>query len=236
MITVDFDRLDIRPGYKLLDIGSGPGRHTGAASRFAGITAIGADIRYADVCEARNRLRFQEKMGECLGHWALLTADIFQLPFADETFDGLVCAEVLEHLSNDQVAASEMIRVLKRGGDLVVSVPRAFPERICWLLSKAYTAAKGGHVRIYTEKTLRTLLEKDGTTFRFRHYAHSLHTPFWWLKCLVGLNRKDSLTVNQYHRFLVWDLMKRPAVTRLLDQFLNPVLGKSLVCYHRKLH
>jgi ubiquinone/menaquinone biosynthesis C-methylase UbiE len=235
MITVDFDRLDIRPGYNLLDIGSGPGRHTGAASRFTGVTAIGADIRYEDITEAKNRLRFQEKIGECRGKWGLLTTNIFQLPFADGTFDGVICAEVLEHLSDDRAAALEIVRVLKPGGDLVVSVPRAFPEKICWSLSKEYTTAKGGHVRIYTRKILQTLLETSGASFRFRHYAHSLHTPFWWLKCLVGPNRNDSWAVNAYHRLLVWDLMKKPAVTRFIDRLLNPLMGKSLVCYLRKL-
>lgn len=234
MITVDFDHLDIRPGYRLLDIGSGPGRHTGAASRFAGVTAIGADICYEDICEAKKRLQFQDQVGECQGRWGLLTANILRLPFADQTFDGLICAEVLEHLPDHQAAVFEMIRVLKPGGDLVVSVPRFFPERICWFLSKEYTGTRGGHVRIYTRKKLQTLLEKKGMEFRFRHFAHSLHTPFWWLKCLVGPNRNDVFAVKHYHRFLVWDLMKKPGITRLLDRLLNPVLGKSLVCYLRK--
>lgn len=234
MITVNFDLLDIRPGYKLLDIGSGAGRHTGAASRFAGVTAIGADIRYEDIYEARKRLRFQETLGECPGRWGLLTTDILGLPFADQTFDGIICAEVLEHISDHQAAVSEILRVLKDGGDLAVSVPRSFPEKICWFLSKEYAGSNGGHVRIYTRKKLQTLLERNGATLRFRHYAHSLHTPFWWLKCLMGPNRDDTFAVKQYHRFLVWDLMKQPAVTRFLDRLLNPVLGKSLVCYLRK--
>ena len=34
-----------------------------------------------------------------------------------------------------------------------------------------------------------------------------------------------------YHRLLVWDIMRRPAVTRLAEQALNPLIGKSLVVY-----
>ena len=37
--------------------------------------------------------------------------------------------------------------------------------------------------------------------------------------------------VSAYHRMLVWDIMRRPAATRLAEQALNPVIGKSLVVY-----
>jgi hypothetical protein len=40
--------------------------------------------------------------------------------------------------------------------------------------------------------------------------------------------------VQQYHRLLVWDLMERPALTRVTEQMMNPVLGKSVVMYFRK--
>ena len=41
---------------------------------------------------------------------------------------------------------------------------------------------------------------------------------------------KHRLT-SAYHRLLVWDIMRRPAVTRLAEQALNPLIGKSLVVY-----
>ena len=53
MVTVDFNRLCIRPGYRILDIGCGSGRHTCAASRFTKVVAIGADINFDDVFEAK---------------------------------------------------------------------------------------------------------------------------------------------------------------------------------------
>ena len=66
------------------------------------------------------------------------------------------------------------------------------------------------------------------------HHAHSLHAPYWWLKCLVGPTRDDSLPVNLYHRFLTWDIMQKPKPTRLLDRIFNPLFGKSLVLYFEK--
>ncbi|NIA10054.1 MAG: hypothetical protein GWP10_10085 [Nitrospiraceae bacterium] len=66
------------------------------------------------------------------------------------------------------------------------------------------------------------------------HYAHSIHSPFWWLKCLAGLDRTDFFPVKLYHKFLVWDIMKKPFITKLIDRLLNPLMGKSLVVYCRK--
>ena len=63
------------------------------------------------------------------------------------------------------------------------------------------------------------------------HFAHALHAPYWWLKCLVGVDRDKALPVELYHRMLVWDLMSRPRITRLAEEALNPLIGKSLVLY-----
>jgi hypothetical protein len=101
-------------------------------------------------------------------------------------------------------------------------------------LSADYTHPEGGHVRIYRKASLLGLLRGAGLQPRAAHYAHSLHTPYWWLKCLVGPRRTDARLVNLYHRFLVWDLMKKPRLTRALERILNPILGKSLVVYARK--
>jgi hypothetical protein len=113
-------------------------------------------------------------------------------------------------------------------------VPRFFPEKICWTLSDAYTEADMGHVRIYRKKTLIKKMTCHPMIYLGSHFAHSIHTPYWWLKCLTGPDRTDVRLVNLYHRLLVWDLMKHPPVPRFLDRLLNPVLGKSLVMYFRK--
>jgi SAM-dependent methyltransferase len=50
-------------------------------------------------------------------------ASLTELPFADATFDGVLCTEVLEHIADDERAARELARVTKIGGTLLVSVP-----------------------------------------------------------------------------------------------------------------
>jgi len=235
VITVDFKQLKIRPGYRILDIGCGTGRHTSAVFQFNKIVVIGADHNINDLCEARNRIQLHEKLGEHGGgRWGLAAADIAGLPFKDDVFELVICCEVLEHVARDDIAASELIRVLKPGHNLVVSVPRYLPERICWALSKDYTAADNGHIRIYRKRKLIRYFESLGLKRWALHYAHSLHTPYWWLKCLLGPDREDAAMVNLYHRFLSWDIMKKPKWVAWMDRLLNPVLGKSLVVYLRK--
>ena len=235
MITVDFKKICINPGFKILDVGCGSGRHTCAASRLGDIFAIGSDIKFDEVKETRKRLLFEKKLGVQNGsRWAAFVADITALPFKDKAFDLVICSEVLEHVPMHETAAVEITRVLKTGRTLVVSVPRYFPERLCWTLSHEYHNANGGHIRIYRKKELIDLLESTGLKQWTHHFAHSLHTPYWWLKCLVGPTREDSLLVNFYHQFLVWDMMKGNWMTRLLERLLNPLFGKSTVVYLRK--
>ena len=235
MVTVEFKRLAVRPGFKILDIGCGSGRHTCAAYQYPDVIAIGADLNFNDLIEARNRLKLHDQLGEHGGGvWELSMADVTSLPFKDDYFDLVICSEVLEHIPQYQLAIREIIRVLRPNCNLVVSVPRYWPESFCWFLSAEYVSNKGGHVRIFNRQQLITDLENAGVKQWGLHFAHSLHSPFWWLKCIVGLNRDDSLLVNLYHRFLTWDIMKQPRATRFLDNLLNPILGKSIVIYLRK--
>jgi SAM-dependent methyltransferase len=235
VLTVDFKQLNIRPGYRILDIGCGTGRHTTAVFQFKKVTVIGADCNIHDLCEARNRIQLHQRLGENgSGRWGLAAADVAGLPFKNNVFDLIICSEVLEHVVRDDIAAGELIRVLKPGHNLVVSVPRYLPERICWALSKDYRAANNGHIRIYRKKMLIRRMESLGLKHWAVCYAHSLHTPYWWLKCLVGPDREDAVMVNLYHRFLSWDIMKKPKLIGWMDRLLNPVLGKSLVVYLRK--
>ena len=129
----------------------------------------------------------------------------------------------------------EIARVLAPGGIAAVTVPSWLPERICWALSDDYHNVPGGHVRIYTRTELEAKLARAGLAVGRHHHAHGLHSPYWWLKCAVGVHDDDHPLARAYHRLLVWDIMKRPAATRLTERALNPLIGKSLVVYAQKI-
>ena len=156
------------------------------------------------------------------------------MPFGDGCFDRVIAAEVLEHIPADQAALDELARVLRPGGIAAVTVPAWLPERICWRLSEAYHNVPGGHVRIFTRPELEAKLTRSGLAVGGHHHAHALHSPYWWLKCAVGVSDDGHPLARAYHSVLVWDIMKKPAATRLAEQVLNPLIGKSLVIYAAK--
>jgi ubiquinone/menaquinone biosynthesis C-methylase UbiE len=235
MVTADLDSLEIRPGQRVLDAGCGSGRHIAGLHRFSGIGIVGVDLDVSDLEQARHRLELHDRLDEqAVSYWSLLAGDIQALPFPNDAFDLVICSEVMEHIPDHSRAARELVRVLKPGASLVVSVPRTVPEAICWRLSKTYGTEPGGHIRIYRAADVISLVEQAGTRHNRTHYAHGLHSPYWWMKCLVGLNRETALPVRLYHRFLTWDLMKKPRLTRWLEGILDPFIGKSMVFYFTK--
>ena len=133
-------------------------------------------------------------------------------------------------------ARDARVGVLKPGGVLAVTVPRWFPELVNWALDDEYhaPAAVGGHVRIYRESALRERLESTGLRVTDRHHAHGLHSPYWWLKCAIGVNDDDNRLVKAYHRLLVWDLTEHPLPLQVAERVLQPLIGKSLVLYATK--
>jgi ubiquinone/menaquinone biosynthesis C-methylase UbiE len=238
VLTMRFEHLGLRPGMRVLDVGCGGGRHVRQTRRLPGITAVGLDLDEKEVADTAKMMRELDEIpvqdGGSVpgaGSWISLRGSVYELPFADATFDCVIISEVLEHLGEDDRALAEISRVLKPGGTLAASVPRRGPELICWALSREYRTCPGGHIRVYRAGELREKLEKQGFRIFKRHFAHALHSPYWWLKCAVGLKREKDSRVELYHRLLVWDMMQRPLLTRALEAVLQPVIGKSVVFY-----
>jgi SAM-dependent methyltransferase len=235
MLTVDFRRLPIRAGTRVLDLGCGAGRHAFEAARH-GARVVALDTDRGELAQVSAIAAAMAEAGEVTEPATITAAagDAIAMPFADGSFDVVIAAEVLEHIPADQAAMTEIARVLRPGGVAAVTVPAWLPERICWLLSDDYHNVPGGHVRIFTRGEVETKLARAGLTVGGNHRAHALHSPYWWLKCAVGVRADDHPLASAYHRLLVWDIMRKPAVTRLADRALNPLIGKSLVIYATK--
>jgi len=235
LLTVDFDRLGLQRGDRVLDMGCGAGRHAFEMYR-RGADVIAFDQDGDELAGVLDLFGAMRDAGEVpTGAEAdIKQGDALSLPFADGEFDRVVAAEVLEHIPDDTTAISELARVLRPGGTIAVTVPRWLPERVCWALSDAYHEVEGGHVRIYTGDQLVGRLEDAGLVFEGRDHVHGLHAPYWWIKCAVGVTKDQHPLVRAYHRLLVWDIMKKPLATRLAERALNPLIGKSLVVYLRK--
>ena len=245
MLTADYDRLGLRSGDLVLDLGCGFGRHAYEALR-RGASVVACDLGVDELRQVRAVAGVMHDAGQVgptdagVGTVVLETAngDARRLPFADGAFDRVIASEVMEHIDDDDTAMAELTRVLRPGGTIAVTVPSLFPEKVCWSLSEDYHAPKvaGGHVRIYRRQQVVAMLRAAGMVPTGHHRVHALHSPYWWLRCLVGPNQPiaDSRLVTLYHRLLSWDIEKAPRLTRWTERALNPVLGKSLVVYATK--
>jgi SAM-dependent methyltransferase len=245
MLTVDFDRLGLRPGERLLDMGAGGGRHAFEAYR-RGADVIAFDMDADELAKVREWFTAMKEAGEVPegAEADVKEGDALALPFADGEFDRIIAAEVLEHIWEDVAAIKELIRVLRPGGTLAISVPRWLPEVINWRLSADYHNATGGHIRIYTDHELIDKVTKggrpnDGTDgdamiFTGKDHAHGLHAPYWWIKCAVGVDNDEHPLVKAYHKLLVREIVENPRSLRIAGKVLDPLIGKSMVLYFRK--
>lgn len=231
LTTIDFDRLQLQPGDKVLDLGCGEGRHAITAYLEGQVDVIGLDLSLADLGTAQRRFEEFENREDTGRSVNFTRASGLALPFRDAAFDKVICAEVLEHIPDYQAVLLEVRRVLKPGGQFAVSVPRFGPEWICWQLSDAYHEVPGGHVRIFRKAVLKRAVEDTDMYCYGSHRAHGLHSPYWWLRCLFWSRGEDVWPVRAYHRLLVWDLMHKPRITRILEALMNPLWGKSNVMY-----
>jgi ubiquinone/menaquinone biosynthesis C-methylase UbiE len=235
LLTVDFTKFLIKPGDRVLDLGCGAGRHSFEAFR-RGARVVAADLDVKELPPVGGMFAAMREAGEAAppAGAAAVSADATNLPFPDGAFDAIIAAEILEHIPDDTAAIAEIARVLRPGGTVAVTVPAWLPERICWALSREYHEVPGGHVRIFTRAELGAKLTAAGLTPTGGHHAHGLHSAYWWLKCAVGVHDDAHPAVRAYHRLLVWDIMSKPALTRLSEAALNPLIGKSLVVYAKK--
>ena len=238
MLTVDFERLGLLPGDRVIDMGCGAGRHAFEMyRRGADVIAFDQDaVELAGVLELFGAMKEEGEVPE--GASAdIKEGDALALPFADGEFDRVVASEVLEHIPADIQAIQELARVLRPGGTMAVSVPRWFPELVCWKLSDDYHNNPGGHIRIYSDKELVGKVVNAGLEFEGKEHAHGLHAPYLWLKCAVGVDNDENPLVKAYHQVLVWDIMRTPrwsTLTRAAERALNPLIGKSMVLYLHK--
>ena len=92
----------------------------------------------------------------------------------------------------------------------------------------------GGHVRIYTRGEMRAKMTGVGLRPIDAHQTHGLHSPYWWIKCAVGIDNDDHPLVKRYHDLLVWEITDQPKVLQWAGKILDPLIGKSTIVYAEK--
>ena len=106
MLTVRYDQLGVRPGDRMLDMGAGGGRHAFEAVR-RGARVVAFDLGMDDLRQAAATLYAMELEENPAGTGLCVQGNALQLPFADGSFDRIICSEVMEHIPDDRGAVRE---------------------------------------------------------------------------------------------------------------------------------
>ncbi|MES2697091.1 MAG: class I SAM-dependent methyltransferase [Verrucomicrobiota bacterium] len=118
-------------------------------------------------------------------------ASITELPFADESFDAVVSADVVCQVENPEVAAREFFRVLRPGGVVVLNVPAYM-----WMWSYHDDSCQTKHR--YTRPEIDALLRGGGFEERKTTHWNALPFPVVWAKRKLFRTDKDTSDVKEY--------------------------------------
>ena len=234
MLTFNFKKYNLNHNGSMLDVGCGEGRHIfGIMQEYPMMKCVGLDMDDDSLKKAEEGYSYFESISEVGAEF--IKGSAYSLPLQDNTFDLIVCSEVLEHLHEYNDAVIEINRVLKPGGKFFASVPAFWPEKICWYLSKEYQNQPGGHLRIFDQKKLIHEIEDRGFKFLSSEKFHSIHSPYWWLRCFFWKSQEKNLLVKVYKKILERHILKKPRIIDNIDKLMNPIMGKSFSMYFKKI-
>jgi SAM-dependent methyltransferase len=142
VIVAELDRLPLAPGARVLDAGCGSGRTLQELTRYGEVHGIELDPGAAELARRR-------------GHGEVRVGRLEELPWGPDSFDLITCLDVIEHTPDDRVTLTELRRVTKPGGFLLVTVPA---YQALW----SFHDEANHHYRRYGRPTLRSAARAAG--------------------------------------------------------------------------
>lgn len=214
----------------LLDVGGMGGLFAPAYFDLFGygkVTVLGNDA------PASGSVTIKRKSGSC--EMAAVQCDIEQeiWPFPDGTFNAVVCTEVLEHLLFDPMfAVSEMCRVLKPGGSVLITVPNTCSDEcLLWLLNDMQPCS----LRFYNTKVVRTGRKDVDAIANMGHFHEYTRRD---MECLLaaagfGIEEIGSFSTHPLH-MATFKLRLLLRIVRLLFPRARRFPGTNLFVVARK--
>jgi len=234
VLTVNFDLFPIDKGSKVLDAGCGEGRHSFEVCRLNNCTLCAMDLELLCVGKTRYVLLYMDSQRVSKGNWNVSRADALRLPFKDASFDRIICSEVLEHVADEEQGIRELVRVLKPGGAMAITVPTYLTETVYWALDSDYYNHPGGHVRKFKVPELVAALKRNNLAVYAIHHAHAFHSIYWLLRCILRLKNEQARIPALYYKLLELHIRTGSKFVSLMEHILNFIFPKSVVIYTRK--
>lgn len=144
IIRAQLDRLPLPPGAQILDAGCGSGRTLEELVDYGEVHGVELNSEAAELARGR-------------GHGEVLVGRLEELPFADATFDLITCLDVIEHTPDDLATLTELRRVTRPGGWLLLTVPA---YQALWSLHDE----ANHHFRRYSRAMVRDAAHGSGWT------------------------------------------------------------------------
>lgn len=223
----------VRKGERVLDLGSGDGRHTIDAAATP-CTVVAFDFDPVELRNARRRVRRSDASGELHGTASFCQGDSERLPFGDATFDKVIATDVLECVLDDDRAMGEIYRVLKPDGRVVVSTPHRRVERMLRRMSRAYGLRRGGAVRMYRRGELRARMQRAGFQMGDEHRSHAYQSIYWFARCAFGADRPNFPLTRVASAFIDWHLHASNALFEGMEAVFDTVIPRDVVLYGKK--
>jgi len=146
-----FKKLDLPKDALILDLGCGAGTYCRALNKLGYRNIIGLDYSFAVLKKAQRKIN----------NIPLINADVYNLPFKNQTFNHIICIGVFQALTNEKAALLEIKRVLKKGGILILGILNA--TEIYYLLRKKIRPDPGmQNLRRYRLLYLKNLMSEMG--------------------------------------------------------------------------
>lgn len=178
-VATIFEWVDPQDHHIILDFPCGRGFYLNMLRYTSRCRLVGADLDWEVIQKARVNVGH-------LPNVALHCANIYAMPYPDNTFDAVILSEVLEHVDDDVAALREAYRVLKPGGVVAITVPHQnYP--FWWdpinktletvfgthIQTGPFAGIWANHVRLYTPEQLRSAaLAADFIVEAERSFTH----------------------------------------------------------------
>lgn len=207
------------PGRRIVDAGCGTGGTMGRVADLGDVAGCDLSPYALSLCGQR-------------GLHELAVADVTALPFRTDGADVAVSCDVLEHVDDDREALSELLRVLRPGGIVVLTVPA---HQALWSEHDEALA----HRRRYSARGLRRLIEEcGGRVEKLSPVVSGVFLPILMFRLLQRLRPKAPGEPRTDLRVLPGPVNQLFILALRLEnwllRFVNLPVGTSLVAVARK--